>query len=87
MEDINDNLPTEGKKYYNSRTEYVFTDEYMKSVDEGFYLKFKNELFKLDQLVCASNMENARKAVKDELEKSKQYLVLKCRIDYLIVGD
>jgi ribulose 1,5-bisphosphate synthetase/thiazole synthase len=41
---------------------------------------------KLTQLVCASNMENAKQAVKNQLEKSGKFIMTMCRIDYLIVG-
>ena len=87
MEDIQDNLPTEGKRYYNSTTEYDFTDKYLKELGEVFESKFKHELFVLGQLVCASNKDEARKAVIAQMDLSKNKLVLKCRIDNLIVGN
>lgn len=86
-EDINDNLSTKGKRYYMSHSEYVYTKEWQnKFIEMGKPFEF-NEPIKLSQLVCATNMELARKAVTNQLEKSGEFLVLKCRIDYLIVGE
>lgn len=87
MEDIDDNLPTEGKRYYMSHSEFFYSDsekEKLRKIasDINFYVPMT-----LSQLVCASNMENARKAVINQLEKEGRYLVTKCRIDYLIVGE
>ncbi len=87
MEDINDNLPTEGKRYYLSHSEYVYSNSYLMNQEKDFMERFKDETFKLTQLVCASDLEKAQKAVTNQLEKDKKFLVLKCRIDYLIVGD
>jgi len=87
MEDIKDNLPTEGKRYYLSHSEYVFTKSYLEEQGKEFEELFAKEPLKMTQLVCASDMEKAREAVVNQLEKDKKFLVLKCRIDYLIVGD
>jgi len=77
-EDLEDNLPTKGKRYYMSHTDYAYKQD-----SEEF--KFVGgEIFSLDQLVCASNMENARKAVEKQLGDDK--MILGIRIDYLIVG-
>ncbi len=85
MEDVNDNLPTEGKRYYMSHSEYFFTDEYREKNNIPDSMKYHE--FKLTQLVCATNQEKAREAVIRQLEGNKTYLVTKCRIDNLIVGD
>jgi hypothetical protein len=88
MEDINDNLPTESKRYYLSHSEYVFRDEYIEAFPKKLQNKFKQkDVFKLTQLVCASNMKEARRAIIKQLELDGHNLVLKCRIDNLIVGD
>ncbi|WP_179022039.1 hypothetical protein [Winogradskyella forsetii] len=87
MEDLNDNLSTKGKRYYMSHSEYVYTDKWrdkFKEMDKFFDF---NEPIKLSQLVCATNIDLARKAVIRQLEKSGEFLVLKCRVDYLIVGE
>lgn len=77
-QDFQDNLPTKGKRYYMSHVDYVFKKD---SIE---FKMFGDEVQKITQLVCASNMENARKAVEVSLGKNK--LILKNRIDYLIVG-
>jgi len=87
MEDILDNLLTEGKRYYMSHSEFFFSkneEENMKKL--GAKIDFSKPM-KISQLVCASNIENAKTAVKASIEKSGQYVVAKCRIDFLIVGD
>jgi hypothetical protein len=80
MEDLNDNLPTEGKRYYLSHTEYVLT-----KTNPSFDV-LGGEVFKLTQLVCATNAENARKAIINQIEKNNNKLIIQCRVDYLIVG-
>jgi hypothetical protein len=90
MEDLEDNLPTIGKRYYLSHSEYYYTDKAKKNILEyapSFDISYLNEQKKLTQLVCASNLENARKAVTNQLEESGQYRVTRCRIDYLVIGD
>lgn len=87
MEDINDNLPTEGKRYYMSHSEYFYSK---KEEDNLKGMNIKIDFYKtmeLSQLVCASNVEKAREAIKNQLEKSGKYIVTKCRIDFLIVGE
>lgn len=79
MEDIHDNLPTIGKRYYMSHAEY----QYKK--DSEVYKLIGDEVQKISQLVCASNMENARRAVEKSLGDDK--IFLRIRIDYLIIGD
>lgn len=87
MEDINDNLPTEGKRYYMSHSEYFYSKtKEAELIEEGWVINFQSPM-KLSQLVCASNIENARKAIKNQLEKNGKYIVTICRIDYLIVGE
>jgi hypothetical protein len=87
MEDINDDLPTDGKRYYMSHSEYFYTDDFKNKLNERFPGHDFSIEMKLSQLVCASNIVNARKAVKYQLEKDEKYIVTKCRIDYLIVGE
>lgn len=77
-QDFDDNLPTKGKRYYMSHVDYVFKES---SIE---FRMFGNEVQKISQLVCATNMENARKAVEASLGDNK--IVLKNRIDYLVVG-
>lgn len=92
MEDTNDNLPTEGKRYYMSHSEYFYSDKEKDKIYGGLPISMRNEInfkepMKLTQLVCASDMEKARKAVTSQLEKEGRFIVTMCRIDYLIVGD
>lgn len=84
MEDINDNLPTEGKRYYMSHSEYTYSDKHPILIAMP---GLKYETFEISMLVCASDMEKAREAVKNTLEKDDRNIVTKCRIDYLIVGE
>lgn len=87
MEDMNDNLPTEWKRYYMSHSQYFYSAKEETNFKElGIDMDF-NIPMRLTQLVCASNMENARQAVKSQLEKSGKFIVTMCRIDYLIVGE
>ena len=86
MEDLNDNMHTHGKRYYFSKCEWVYTEKYLKSLGEGLKAKFTGVVFKDKFLVCASNRENAQQAVTNMLEKDGKNLVLKARIDNLIVG-
>jgi len=80
MEDIEDNLPTEGKKYYMSHSDWVHNET-------NVLFQFSHGATQtITQLVCASSRENARKAVTEALEK-EDVTVLRCRIDYLIVGE
>jgi O6-methylguanine-DNA--protein-cysteine methyltransferase len=80
MEDIQDNMPTEGKKWYMSHSDWVHNEtNVLFSFSHG-------KVQSISQLVCASNRENARKAVTAALE-ANDVTVLKCRIDYLIVGE
>lgn len=78
-EDFKDNLSTKGKRYYMSHVDFVYRED---SIE---FKMFGKEIQKISQLVCASNMENARKAVEVSLGKNK--MILKNRIDYLIVGN
>lgn len=89
MEDIKDNINTADKRYYMSHTEYVYSDKAksdFKRLEAASLFNF-NDTLKLSQLVCATNQESAKKAVTKSIEESGEYLVLKCRIDYLIVGE
>lgn len=84
MEDLEDNLPTEGKRYYMSHSEYTYSD---KNPMLQAMPQLKYHVFDISMLVCATDMEKARKAVKSVLEKEGMNIVTKCRIDYLIVGE
>jgi hypothetical protein len=84
MEDLQDNLPTAGKRYYMSHSQYTYTDKHPKVIAMP-ELKYKS--FDISMLVCASDMEKARIAVKNVLEREGRNIVTKCRIDYLVVGD
>lgn len=92
MEDINDNLPTDGKRYYMSHSEYFYSEKEKDRIYSSMPISMRNEInfsepMKLSQLVCASNLEKAREAVKNQLEKDGRFIVTKCRIDFLIVGE
>jgi len=92
MEDLNDNLPTVGKKYYMSHSEYFYSEKEKDNIYASMPISIRNginfsEPMKLTQLVCATNIEKARKAVRNQLEKEGKFIVTKCRIDFLIVGD
>ena len=92
MEDINDNLPTDGKRYYMSHSECFYSEKEKDRIYSSMPISMRNEInfsepMKLSQLVCASNLEKAREAVKNQLEKDGRFIVTKCRIDFLIVGE
>jgi hypothetical protein len=92
MEDQEDNLPTDGKKYYMSHSEYFYSEKEKDNIYSGIPISMRNQInfldpMKLSQLVCASNRSEAKKAVLNQLNKEGKYIVTKCRIDYLIVGD
>ena len=87
MEDVKDNLSTENKRYYMSHSEYLYSEKEQEKLKKiGVEIDF-NKRIKLRQLVCATDMLNARAAVTSQLERNGEFLVLKCRIDYLIIGD
>lgn len=80
MEDEKDNLSTEGKRYYMSHSDWVHNKtNVLFQFSEG-------KIQTIDQLVCASNKENAKKAVIEALEKN-DVTVVRCRIDNLIIGE
>lgn len=85
MEDFKDNLPTEGKRYYLSHSEYFLREEYLKKME--LPLSFMDDKITLTQLVCATNQEKAREAVLRQLEGNGVYMVTQCRIDNLVVGE
>jgi hypothetical protein len=92
MEDQEDNLPTDGKKYYMSHSEYFYSEKEKDNIYSDIPISMRNQInfldpMKLSQLVCASNRSEAKKAVLNQLNKEGKYIVTKCRIDYLIVGD
>jgi len=85
MEDFEDNISIDGKRFYMSHSEYFYSDEEKNKItltDMDF-----SKPMQITQLVCASNIENARKAVVNAIEKEGRFVVTKCRIDFLIIGD
>ena len=74
MEDLEDNLSTAGKKYYLSHSEYFYSDKEKDKICAGMEISKRNKIdflkpMKLTQLVCASDLEKAREAVTNQLEK------------------
>ncbi|MCV9934564.1 hypothetical protein OIU80_19965 [Flavobacterium sp. LS1R47] len=67
-----------------SHSEYSYSD---KNPILTAMPSLKYESFQISMLVCASDMEKAKTAVKKVLERDGMNIVTKCRIDYLIVGD
>lgn len=75
------------KHYYLSHCEYFYSDSEQKKLSElGIKVDF-NIPMKLTQLVSASDRDKARNAVKPHMERNNKYIVTRCRIDFLIVGE
>lgn len=83
MEDFKDEMSHKGKKYYLSHVEWVYKDT------SPLFKMFGNDRQKMTQLVCASDIEEAKKAVEDALMKSngEDIVIIKNRIDHPIVGN
>lgn len=83
MEDYNDEKSHEGKKYYMSHATYMYNKEH------PLFQMFGNHENTVSQLVCASNRENARKAIEASIlgDTGKHITFLKIRIDNPVVGD
>lgn len=71
-----------------SHSEYCFNPDHIKKTsDNEIKHAMEEERFKISQLVLASTKENARIAVINSIEENGQFLVLRCRIDDLIIGE
>ncbi|MDC7249841.1 MAG: hypothetical protein PQJ49_08005 [Sphaerochaetaceae bacterium] len=83
MEDIYDEMSHEGKKYYMSHTIFLY------DLEHPLFEMFGNHEQRVTQLVCASNMQNARDAVEKAIlgDTGKHITFLQIRIDNPIVGD
>lgn len=78
MEDVKGELSCEGKKYYLAHTELMFKDE---------EIRYKVGIVKTTQLVCASTIENAKDAIKKQVEDDGKMFIMQNRIDNSIVGE